>query len=113
MLACVWHRRPAADRLERLREEAAHVVDAILGGPGATSPHARQRAFEGRADDAVVGSYVEAVRRHAHRMTTDDVERLRRSGLDDDAIFELTVAAAVGAANERLRAGLALVGRRP
>ena len=113
MLVRVWPRRPTADRLERLRDEAAHVVDAILGGPAATSPHARRRAFEGAADDAVVGSYVEAVRRHAYRITADDVERLRGSGLDDDEIFELTVAAAVGAADERLRTGLALVGRQP
>lgn len=89
------------------------MVDAILGSRAATSPHARHRAFQGDADDAVVGSYVDAVRRHAYRITAGDVERLRRSGLDDDAIFELTVAAAVGAADELLRAGLANVGRRP
>ena len=43
--------------------------------------------------------------------TDGDVERVRDAGLEDDAIFELTVAAALGAGGERLRVGLSLLGR--
>ena len=59
----------------------------------------------------MLAHYVDVVRKHADRITDEDVERLRDAGLDDDAIFEMTVAAALGAAAERLRAGLSLLGR--
>jgi hypothetical protein len=58
-----------------------------------------------------VDHYVGAVRGHAYRVTDEDVDRLRGAGLDDDAIFELTVAAALGAAAERLQVGFSLLGR--
>ena len=74
---------------------------------------ARRAAFAGRVDDPAVAHYVDAVRRHAYRVSDEDVERLRGAGLDDDAIFELTVAAALGAAAQRLEVGLALVSRHP
>jgi alkylhydroperoxidase family enzyme len=50
--------------------------------------------------------YLDKVRRHAYRITDEDIEALTRAGYSDDAIFELTVAAAVAAGLERLRAGL-------
>ena len=51
-------------------------------------------------------AYLEMVRRHAHRITDDDVERVKAAGLSEDEIFEHTVAAAVAAGLERLDAGL-------
>lgn len=107
----VSRRYVAADRPERLRDEAARLVEAILDGVGATSVEARRAAFAGHAEDAAVEHYVDVVRRHAYRMTDGDVERVRDAGLEDDAIFELTVAAALGAGGERLRVGLSLLGR--
>jgi alkylhydroperoxidase family enzyme len=53
--------------------------------------------------------YVEKVRRNAYRVTDRDVLELRESGLSEDEIFELTVAAAVGAGLERLEAGLGVL----
>jgi alkylhydroperoxidase family enzyme len=50
--------------------------------------------------------YLELVRTGAYRITDADVAELRRGGLAEDEIFELTVAAAVGAGLERLDAGL-------
>jgi hypothetical protein len=46
-------------------------------------------------------------------VTDEDVGRLCHVGLDDDSIFELTVAAALGAGVERLKVGLSLLGREP
>jgi alkylhydroperoxidase family enzyme len=103
--------RVATDRLERLRGEVARLVEAILDGDGATPVQARHAAFAGRADDPAVAHYVGVVRGHAYRVTDEDVDRLRGAGLDDDAIFELTVAVALGAAAERLQVGLSLLGR--
>jgi alkylhydroperoxidase family enzyme len=52
------------------------------------------------------GAYLETVRRHAYRVTDEQVAELRAAGLSEDEIFELTVAAAVAAGLERLDAGL-------
>jgi alkylhydroperoxidase family enzyme len=100
-----------AERLARLRNEAGRLVEGVLDGEGATSTQARRAAFAGRAEDPAVAGYLDVVRRHAYRVTDEDVARLHAAGLDDDAIFELTVAAALGAGVERLRAGLSLLGR--
>jgi alkylhydroperoxidase family enzyme len=100
-------------RLEELRESVASVFEAILESKGATRAETRRAAFAGRADDPALAHYVNAVRRYAYRITDEDVERLRDAGLDDDAIFEITVAAALGAGAERLRAGLSLLGGEP
>jgi alkylhydroperoxidase family enzyme len=104
-------REASSDRLQRLRDDARRVVDAVLDGEGATSAQARHAAFAGHADDPAVARYLDLVRRHAYRVTEEDVEGLRGAGLDEDAIFELTVAAATGAGAKRLKAGLSLLGR--
>jgi alkylhydroperoxidase family enzyme len=46
------------------------------------------------------------VRRHAFKVTDDDVQALRSAGYSEDQIFEMTVAAAYGAAAARLASGL-------
>ena len=98
----------------RLRDAVRHVVAAVLDGEGVTAVEDRHAAFAGRADDAAVSHYVGLVRSHPARVTDADIERVRAIGLDDDAIFEfLTVAAALGAGMDRLRAGLAVLGREP
>jgi alkylhydroperoxidase family enzyme len=107
----VSRRGVATDRLGRLREAAARLVETVVDGEGATSVEARRAAFAGHVDDLAVAHYVDLVRRHAYRVTDEDIERLRGAGLDDDAIFELTVAAAVGAGAKRLEVGLSLVCR--
>ena len=103
----------ATSRPVALRQAVERLVVAITEGKGTASAAARRAAFEGRADDPVLADYVNVVRTHAYRITDDDMNRLRDAGLDDDAIFEITVAAAVGAGAERLRAGLSLLGREP
>lgn len=39
-------------------------------------------------------------------MSDDDIQKLLAEGYSEDAIFEVTVAAALGAASERLETGL-------
>jgi alkylhydroperoxidase family enzyme len=46
------------------------------------------------------------VRRHAYKVTDAQIEALRAADFSEDDIFELTVAAAVGAGLDRLDAGL-------
>jgi alkylhydroperoxidase family enzyme len=63
-----------------------------------------------RDEPPAARAYLEAVRRHAYRVTDRDVAELRARGLSEDEIFELTVAAAVGAGLQRLDAGLEALG---
>jgi alkylhydroperoxidase family enzyme len=51
-------------------------------------------------------AYADTVRRHAYRTTDAQVEALLEAGMSEDEVFEVTVAAAVGAGLERLDAGL-------
>ena len=50
--------------------------------------------------------YLEKVARHAYTVSDADVKRLQAAGYSEDAIFELTLAAALGAAQARLERGL-------
>ena len=84
----------AAELIEALR-------GAVIDGPGTTAPAVRRAAFSGGDVPAVATDYVEKVRHHAYKVTDSDVEALRSAGWSDDAIFEVTVATALGAAMSR------------
>jgi alkylhydroperoxidase family enzyme len=102
---------PAPGDVSRLGPLVDALVGAVLDTPGATSPATRRRVRDGATDDEVFGPYLAKVRQHAYRVVDADVDALTAAGLSDDAIFELTAAAALGEAQRRLAAGLALLGR--
>ena len=97
--------------IRRLRE-------AALGGSGVTDSSLR-RAVEAHAAmlggrpgadagvPAALTAYVDKVAQHAFEVTHDDVDGLRRAGYSEDAIFEITASAALGAGLGRLERGLA------
>ena len=93
------------------------VAEAVLQTPGDADPALRSAvenyaaSLGGRQgpvpelpDD--LRPYVEKVARHAYKVVDADVDGLRDAGYSEDAIFELTLAAALGAAQARLEAGL-------
>jgi alkylhydroperoxidase family enzyme len=86
---------------------------AVLESPGATSAVARRAAFDRSAQEddlaADAAAYVSVVHEHAFRVTQAQVSALLDAGMSEDSIFELTVAAALGAAERRLEAGRALL----
>jgi alkylhydroperoxidase family enzyme len=103
---------PVPGEVSRLGPLVDALVGAVLDTPGATTSATRRRARDGTTDEEVVGPYLAKVRRHAYRFADADVEALTAAGLSDDAIFEMTVAAAaLGEAQRRLAAGLYLLGR--
>jgi len=53
---------------------------------------------------------VETVRRRAYHLTDQRLEELADAGWTDGQVFELTAAAAFGAARRRLDAGLTALG---
>jgi alkylhydroperoxidase family enzyme len=100
---------------------AAHVqrmVEAVLSDPGDTDP-ALRRAIEAWAaklgerpgaevDEipAELTAYVTKVALHAYKTRDEDIEALRNAGYSEDAIFEITLSAAIGAGKARLEQGL-------
>jgi alkylhydroperoxidase family enzyme len=72
--------------------------------------HARAAYTHSTIEDDAAASYVDKVVRHAYRVTDADVEALLRSGWSEAQVLELTIAAALGAGQRRLDAGLAALG---
>ena len=91
------------DRFEALRIK---LEDAVLDAPGETDAAARRRALDGQGATPELTAFLERVQRHAHRITDEDVDALKAAGHGDDEILELLLSAALGAARERLFAGL-------
>jgi len=100
-----------------MRYEHFHerLIGAVLNGRGDT-PASLRRAVLERAQEArgardglppAIAQYVDAVARQAYKVTDADVAALQHGGNSDDALFEITVAAAVGAALHRLDRGMA------
>ena len=94
------------------------LLEAVLNTPGDSKSTLRRAVLERgkmpgqRSRDempAALGTYIDKVARHAYKVTDEDVATLKRAGHSDDALFELTVAAAVGAALHRLERGMAAV----
>ena len=88
------------------------LLAALLQTPADTEDSVRRAVLEraGGARDGVpepLRAYVDKVANHAYKVTDEDVAALRAGGLSDDGIFEVTVAAAVGAGMHRLQRGMA------
>jgi hypothetical protein len=95
-----------------------HLIEAILTSPGDTEPAVRRAAealsaqLSGRHSSQTdtippeLISYVKKIALHAYKTTDEDIEALRKAGYSEDAIFEITVSAALGAGMARLERGL-------
>jgi len=79
---------------------------AVLESPGRTEPAARLAAAEGSSLPAPLDSYILRVRDQSYRITDRDIDTLTAAGISEDEIFELTVAAALGAAMLSFNAGM-------
>jgi len=106
--------------MERHMPLVHNLVGSVLTTAGDTDP-ALRRAIEARS--AALGgrpgaaggedipedlrAYVDKVARHAYTVTDRDLEDLKRAGYSEDAIFEITLSAALGAGMSRLERGLA------
>jgi alkylhydroperoxidase family enzyme len=97
-------------RYDRFRER---LLDAVLSAPGITPREVRQAVVQRGPlqplplPSSPLAAYADKVALHAYKVTDDDIAALQRAGYSDDAVFEITVAAAVGAALHRLDRGMA------
>lgn len=82
----------------------------MLTATGVTSPELRRAAAAGEAVlPATLACYLDKLARAADTITDDDVRAVVQALGSEDAVFELTLSAAVGAAQLRLERGLAAV----
>lgn len=95
------------------------LIEAVLTSNGETDPSMRQAiealsaqlgrrsTLQGDTVPPELASYVKKIALHAYKTTDEDVEALRKAGYSEDAIFEITLSAALGAGMARLERGLA------
>jgi hypothetical protein len=84
----------------------AELVRCVLESPGSTPARLRAAVFGGDDVAPEWSDYVTKVRERSYRVTDEDVARLIAAGHTEDEIFEITIAAALGAAARLLDAGL-------
>jgi hypothetical protein len=91
----------------------ALLRQAVLDGPGSTPPRVRHAVAYATRDELAheLRDYVTTLRDHAYRATDAQVAELLATGWSEDQVYELTVAAALGAGQRRLDAGLAALAR--
>jgi hypothetical protein len=92
------------DRFARMRDQ---LRKAILEREGTLDRETRRKAYEGHGKEGPIATYVATVYERAYDVDDRMFDELRKEGLDDDAIFELTVATAVGKANQQFDAAMA------
>lgn len=87
--------------MHRHADRIAALQRAILETPGATDRSERLAAEAGQATGTPADAYLAKVRTESYRIIDADVDALRTAGIPEDAIFELTLAAALGEATRR------------
>ncbi|HET9452921.1 MAG TPA: hypothetical protein VFO66_01455 [Gemmatimonadaceae bacterium] len=86
------------------------VLDSVLNGPGMSDRATRKAAAMNAGLPADLRELVEKIHRHAYKVTDEDVAAAQAVH-GDDALFEVIVSAALGASDQRLRAGLEALDR--
>ncbi len=93
------------------------TIDALFAGPAVCSPQLRQSVEAHAArlggahrepveTPADLTPYLTKIALHAYRITDADIEHLKACGYSEDAIFEITLCAAMGAGLARLERGM-------
>ena len=81
------------------------VEASVLRGAGRTPAELRQAAATRGTLPPDLAALIEKIHRHAYRITDEDLASLRARHSEDE-LFEIIIAAAFGAADARLQAGL-------
>ena len=77
----------------------------VLDGPGYADAALRRAAFTGDNMPEDLATYVTKVINNAYKVIDSDVVALKQAGYSEDEIFEITIAAALGAGYRRFEAG--------
>jgi alkylhydroperoxidase family enzyme len=90
-----------------IKQARKSLVRRILEGAGKASPSERRAAFNNSGVAGPVGALVDKVARHSYRVTDEDINAARVSGLSEDQVFEIVVCAAIGQATRQYDTALA------
>lgn len=101
----------------QLPSKVQFMIEKLLGSAGESSRDLRRAVFAAARNGTAaadagglmvpeVRELVEKIDRQPWTVSDDDFARMRRAQYSEDQIFELTVAAAVGAGSRRFEAGL-------
>jgi len=93
--------------MSNIKQARNALTSRILEGQGKASPSDRRAAFNNSGLAEPLGTLVEQVARHAHRVTDEDIAAARESGLSEDQVFEIVVCAAIGQATRQYDTALA------
>lgn len=96
------------------------VVEALLTSPAICTPKLRQgveayaaRLWGGSRDASEIPAdlvdYVRKVALYAYKVTDEDIQQLKEAGYSEDAVFEITLCASMGAGLARLEHGLTVL----
>jgi hypothetical protein len=94
---------------DRHADDLAALIRAVLESPAVADPATRAAAYQTDKLPPALRQYVAKVHGESYRITDGDVQALVAAGYSPDAVFEITVAAALGAAMRRLEAGLGVL----
>lgn len=81
------------------------VLNRVLLGAGESEPAIREAAARGSGVPADLQGLIDKIHQHAYQVTDEDIARAQEK-YGDDRMFEIVVSASLGAANQRLQAGL-------
>jgi hypothetical protein len=90
---------------DRHEDARRRIEDAVLRGPGETSPELRQSVASQRGVPPDLAPLLDKIRRHPYKVTDEDIAGLR-DRYTEDQLFEIIVAGVLGASLDRLHAGL-------
>ena len=91
-----------ADPHANLRDR---VLNRVLLGAGDVETGLRQAAASDGGAPADLQALIDKIHRHAYKVTDEDIAMAQQK-YGDDKMFEIVISAALGAANQRLQAGL-------
>ena len=94
------------DPTDRHRPAVEALRAAVLESSGDLPEAVRRAAAERSEVPEPFANYVAMIHDHAYRITDRTVADMKEAGASEDAVFEVTAAAAYGAARLRLEAGL-------
>ena len=106
---------------ERHTTSARRLAHALLNSPGDTDITMRRAVEEycarlnGSSTRKAGGiptdlaNYLNKVALHAYKTTDEDIQALQQAGYSEDAIFEITLSAALGAGLAQLERGLSVL----
>ena len=108
-MALMARQKRHAPETDRRAELVAELHRAVLESAAVSAATVRAGAASGAPLPPPLQDYAAKVRDSAWRITDADIAALSAAGFSHDEIFEVTVAAALGAGLRSLHAGLDLI----